>query len=48
MNRLPASVHLAVLAVAAVPVGAGMSVAWWVLYPAWLLSRRTDDPGSPG
>ena len=45
MNRLPASVHLAV---AAVPVGAGMSVVWWVLYPAWLLSRRTGDPGSRG
>ena len=45
LNRLPASVHLAILAVAAVPVGAGMSVAWWVLYPAWLLSRWVGDPG---
>jgi hypothetical protein len=45
LNRLPVSVHLSVLAVAAVPVGAGMSVAWWVLYPAWLLSRWAGDPG---
>jgi hypothetical protein len=40
LSRLPAPVHLAVLTMAGVPVLAGMSIAWWVLYPAWLLSRR--------
>ena len=40
LARLPASLHLAVLSLAAVPVFVAMSVAWWFLYPAWLLTRR--------
>lgn len=47
-HGLPASLHLGILAVAAVPVVLGMAVAWWVLYPAWLLSRWAGGPGSPG
>jgi hypothetical protein len=39
LSRLPAPLHLAVLAVAAVPVLLAMAVAWWFLYPAWLVSR---------
>jgi hypothetical protein len=38
--RLPSPVHLAVLTLAAVPVFVAMSVAWWFLYPAWLLTRH--------
>jgi ubiquinone biosynthesis protein Coq4 len=40
LSRLPAPAHLAVLALAAVPVAVVMAVAWWFLYPAWLVSRR--------
>jgi hypothetical protein len=39
LSRLPAPLHLAVLIAAALPVVLAMSVAWWVLYPAWLLTR---------
>ncbi|HEY6427870.1 MAG TPA: hypothetical protein VIX84_11670 [Acidimicrobiales bacterium] len=40
LARLPATVHFAVLTLAAVPVAVGMAMAWWVLYPAWLFRRR--------
>jgi hypothetical protein len=40
LSRLPASLHLAVLTLAALPVVLAMSLLWWVFYPAWLLTRR--------
>jgi hypothetical protein len=40
LARLPTSVHLGFLTLAAIPVFAAMSVAWWFLYPAWLLTRH--------
>jgi hypothetical protein len=39
LSRLPAPVHLVVLIAAALPVMVAMSLAWWVLYPAWVLTR---------
>jgi hypothetical protein len=39
LSRLPAPVHLVVLVAASLPVMVAMSLAWWVLYPAWLLTR---------
>ena len=44
LNRLPAPLHLTVLVAASLPVVLAMSLAWWVLYPAWLLTR--ERPGT--
>jgi hypothetical protein len=45
LSRLPAPVHLGLLVAASLPVMAAMSLAWWVLYPAWLLTRpRPNTP----
>lgn len=41
LYRLPPPLHLALLVVASVPVMAAMSLAWWALYPAWLLTRES-------
>ena len=40
LARLPAPVHLTVLLAASLPVMVAMSLAWWVLYPAWLFTRQ--------
>ena len=40
LSRLPAPVHLGLMVAASVPVMLAMSLAWWVLYPAWLLTRH--------
>jgi hypothetical protein len=42
LARLPAPLHLAALTLAALPVAVAMSLLWWVFYPAWLLTRRTQ------
>jgi hypothetical protein len=42
LARLPAPLHLAALALAALPVALAMSLLWWVFYPGWLLTRRTE------
>ena len=39
LGRMPATLHLVTLAVFAVPVAIGMTVAWYVLVPVWLVSR---------
>lgn len=39
MGRVPAGVHLAAFVVLSVPATAAMSIAWYVLVPAWLLHR---------
>ena len=45
LSRIPAPVHLGLLVVASLPVVLAMSLAWWVLYPAWLLTRpRPSNP----
>jgi hypothetical protein len=40
LTRLPSSLHLAALTLAALPVALVMSLLWWVFYPAWVLTRR--------
>jgi hypothetical protein len=39
LRRVPAAIHLAALVVLALPAAVAMSIAWFVLLPAWLLSR---------
>jgi hypothetical protein len=39
LRRAPAPLHLAALVALAVPAAIAMSIAWYVLVPAWLLSR---------
>lgn len=40
LYRLPVPLHLGLLLAVALPVTLAMSVAWWALYPAWLLTRQ--------
>lgn len=40
LSRLPAPLQLGVLIAASLPVTLAMSLAWLVLYPLWLLTRR--------
>jgi hypothetical protein len=47
LTRLPAAAHLLVLTLAALPVAVVMSLAWWVLYPAWLLTRHRRTAHAP-
>jgi hypothetical protein len=42
LNRVPATMHLALLAVLALPAAIVMTVAWYLLVPAWLLSRALE------
>jgi hypothetical protein len=46
LARLPAPLHLGALTLAALPVAVAMSLLWWVLYPAWLLTRRSRSAGT--
>jgi hypothetical protein len=39
LQQAPAAIHLAALVVLALPAAVSMSIAWFVLLPAWLLSR---------
>ena len=39
LRRTPAAVHLAAFVVLALPAALAMSIAWYVLVPAWLFSR---------
>jgi hypothetical protein len=45
LSRLPTPMHLGLLVAASLPVMLAMSLAWWVLYPAWLLTR--PRPSTP-
>ncbi len=58
LRRAPAALHLAALVTLALPAAIAMSIAWYVLVPAWLFSRarrrrvRSAQPpvreGQPG
>jgi hypothetical protein len=39
MRRTPAGVHLTAFVLLSLPAAVGMTVAWYALVPAWLLSR---------
>jgi hypothetical protein len=39
MRRVPSGVHLVAFALLSLPAGAAMTIAWYALVPAWLVSR---------
>jgi hypothetical protein len=45
MRRVPAGLHLAALVLLSLPAGAAMTIAWYVLVPAWLLNRGLKQVG---
>jgi hypothetical protein len=47
LRRVPAAVHLAAFVVLALPAAIAMSLAWYVLVPAWLLGRALRRRGRP-
>ena len=39
LRRVPSVIHLAAFVLLALPAAIAMSIAWYLLIPAWLLSR---------
>ena len=39
LRRVPAAIHLGALVALALPAAIAMSIAWYLLLPAWLMSR---------
>lgn len=45
IRRVSAGLHLAVLVLLSLPAAAAMTIAWYVLVPAWLLNRAFRQGG---